>query len=219
MNPFFYSICGIAGRSLAGALADVRVSGRENVPPVGPVILVANHLNNVDPVLLASFLPRPVHFLTKVELWQVELIGTWASWYGAIPIRRGEIDRGAIESCLDVLRSGGIVGVFPEGTRSRVGSLRQPKPGLSLLAGRSGAPILPVAIWGTERVRGLPVLWEHPRIEIRIGQPVRIPTPGGRHRHQAFTDAVMIEIARRLPPAYRGVYADRVAGDQPAEPA
>lgn len=208
MSPAFYNACNVLGRALAATLANVRVTGRHLVPVHGPVILVSNHLNNVDPILLAALLPRPIHFLTKVELTSLPVIGTLAGWYGTIPVRRGEMDRGAIERTLTLLRAGEVVGIFPEGTRSRGHALQRPKPGLSLLAARSGAPLLPVAISGSERARGAAIVWEHPRIDIRVGEPFVLPIRRGRAGHRDFTDQVMVRIARLLPPEYRGVYRD-----------
>ena len=208
MNRPFYHGCNLLGRGLAAALANVRVSGIEHIPAQGPLIVVSNHLNNVDPVLLAIFFPRPIHFLTKVELLRIPVVGTLADWYGSVPVRRGEVDRRALDRCLDLLAAGEAIGVFPEGTRSRAKSLQRPKAGLSLIAGRSGAPILPVGIVGTENARGLSIVWEHPRIEVRIGEPFTLPLQRGRMGHSEFTDQVMIRIARLLPPPYRGVYRD-----------
>jgi 1-acyl-sn-glycerol-3-phosphate acyltransferase len=208
VNPAFYNACGVLGRALIATLANVRVTGRHHVPEHGPVILVSNHLNNIDPILLASLLPRPVHFLTKVELTSIPVIGTLAGWYGSIPVRRGEMDRTAIERTLALLRAGEMVGIFPEGTRSRDRALQRPKPGLSLLASRSGAPLLPVAISGTENARGASIVWQHPRIDIRIGEPFALPIRRGREGHRDFTDQVMVQIARLLPPEYRGVFRD-----------
>lgn len=217
MNPLFYSLCRVAGRVLAFTLADVRVSGLDRVPRRGPLLIVCNHLNNVDPILLASYFPRPVYALTKVELTSIPVIGTLADWYGAIPVRRGEFDRGAIEASLAHLRAGKAVLVFPEGTRSKTGALQEPKAGLSLLASRSGAPILPVAVYGSEKARGLPIVWEHPRITIRLGEPVSLPIQRGRHGHRAFTHDVMRRIAALLPPEYQGDYAGATVPEWVAE--
>ena len=208
MNLPFYRACNLLGRGLAATLANVHVSGIDNIPAKGPLILVSNHLNNVDPVLLAIFFTRPVHFLTKVELLRIPVVGTLADWYGCVPVRRGEFDRGAINRCLELLEAGEAIGVFPEGTRSRTRGLQRPKAGLSLLAGRSGAPILPVGIAGTENARGISIVWEHPRIQIQIGEPFTLPLQRGRIGHGEFADQVMIRIARLLPPEYRGMYRD-----------
>ncbi|HEX2172943.1 MAG TPA: lysophospholipid acyltransferase family protein [Dehalococcoidia bacterium] len=208
MIPAFYNTCNVLARGLAATLADVDVAGLHHVPKHGPVILVSNHLNNVDPILLAAFLPRPIHFLTKVELTSLPLVGTLARWYGAVPVRRGELDRRAIDRTIELLRAGEVVGVFPEGTRSRSGALKEPKPGLSLLAARSGAPLLPVAVWGSEKARGISIVWEHPRIHVRVGEPFVLPIRRRREGHRDFTDQVMTHIARLLPPDYRGIYRD-----------
>ena len=208
VNLAFYRACNLLGRGLASVLADVEVSGGHHVPPRGPLIVVSNHLNSVDPVLLAIFLSRPIHFLTKVELFRIPVIGTLTDWYGGVPLRRGELDRGAIDRTLALLKQGEAVGIFPEGTRSRTGGLQPTKAGLSLIAARSGAPLLPVGITGSEQARGLSIVRDHPRIRIRIGEAFTLPVRRGRSGHREFTDEVMIRIARLLPPEYRGVYRD-----------
>lgn len=208
MNLAFYRTCNVLGRGLAAGLARVEVSGRSNVPTDGPLIAVSNHLNNVDAVLLAIFVPRPIHFLTKIEMFQIPVIGTLAEWYGGVPVHRGQADRAAIERTVALLRAGEVVGIFPEGTRGRTRQLQAPKPGLSLIAARSGASILPIGISGSENARGLAMVWERPRIQIRIGEPFSLPVRRGRGGHQAFTDQVMSRIARLLPDQYRGVYRD-----------
>ncbi len=188
-----------------------RVEGRQHVPPTGGALLVSNHLNNADPALLYMALPRPICFMAKKELFRQPVLAAVIRAWGAFPVDRGAADRQAIKQALDLVAAGYLVGMFPEGTRSRSHALRAGHPGLGLLIARSGAPVVPVAITGSERPARL---WPRPVLTVRIGPPLQFaPPPGGRLDHQAVVDAVMVEIARLLPPAYRGHYASLAAAE------
>lgn len=187
------------------------VRGREHVPRHGPLIVVANHLNNADPPLLAASVPRRIRFMAKVEFFR-----SWRSrlpigLFGGFPVRRGEADLGALRFAQQLLARGEVVGILPEGTRNKRGIGMQPAhPGAALLALRTGAPVLPVGITGTERVHGLGILLQHPRITVSIGEPLRFerPTRIDRAAAEEATAAIMRAIAAQLPPEYRGVWAD-----------
>ena len=129
----------------------MRVEGGHNVPEAGPVILASNHRSNMDPVLLASALQRPVAFMAKAELF-VGPLGWIMRWIGQFPVRRGGIDREALRRTDAVLARGSMLGLFPEGTRGD-GSFSAVHPGLAYIVVRQRCPVLPVAIFGTERVR------------------------------------------------------------------
>jgi 1-acyl-sn-glycerol-3-phosphate acyltransferase len=185
------------------------VSGAENVPPSGPLILMMNHVDAIDPFIVTGVFPRPVTSMSKIEVFSIPLIGFLVRAYGAIPIHRGQVDRRALQQAHRVLREGGVLLIAPEGTRSRNHSLLRGKEGMALIAVRSGAPIIPVAITGTEnssrcwkRLRRVPV-------RIRIGQPFRLNPNGQQVRRpllRTMTDQAMYQLAATLPPDYRGVY-------------
>jgi 1-acyl-sn-glycerol-3-phosphate acyltransferase len=125
-----------------------RVYGRENLPKEGPVLLVSNHVHWMDPVNMACAVDRPVYFMAKVELFRAPLFSSALRWLGAYPVKRGKPDRGALRRTLELLEQRKVVGMFPEGTRSRTGRLGRAEPGLALLALKSGAPICPAAATG-----------------------------------------------------------------------
>ena len=129
----------------------IRLEGEEHIPEVGPVILASNHRSNMDPVLLASAVRRPVAFMAKAELFVGPL--AWIlRWIGQFPVRRGGIDREALRRTDAVLARGSMLGLFPEGTRGD-GRFSAVHPGLAYIVVRQRCPVLPVAIFGTERVR------------------------------------------------------------------
>src|SRR5207342_3280068 len=126
---------------------DVREHGAGNVPPQGPVIVAANHTGVIDGPLLAIFGPRPVHALTKREMFEGRL-GRFLQASGQIPLDRLATDRAAIRACLHVLEHGGAVGIFPEGNRG-AGDLTRFRNGAAYLALVTGAPIVPLMMYGT----------------------------------------------------------------------
>ena len=194
-----------------------RLVGRERTPPHGALLVVSNHLNNADPPLIASAVPRTVHFMAKQELFDKRPWGTFIRLFGAFPVRRFEADMQALREAQRILREGGAVGMFPEGHRSHGKGLQQPYPGTALIALRSGATILPVGITGTEAITGPLVLTRKPPITVVIGAPFTLPHTGRitGEAVRAASDEIMRRIAALLPPAYRGVYADSCAAEVP----
>ena len=151
------------------------VVGRHHEPQAGPIIVVSNHLSDLDPLVIGSALSRPVSYMAKEELFKPPLLRWWVTACGAFPVRRGEPDRRAFRTALEVLRRGGVLVMFPEGTRGRDRTLRPPEPGAAMLALRTGAPLLPAAILGTDLVfpRDARRL-RRSRITVRLGAPIHI---------------------------------------------
>lgn len=140
-----------AGRAWFARRYDVRVHHAERVPPSGAQVVAVNHLGWLDGPLLVAFHPRPVHALTKQEMFTGRL-GRFLRAVGQIPLDRAEVDPAAIRSCLRVLRDDGVVGIFPEGTRGG-GDLTRIRSGAGYLAAVTGARIVPLVVLGT-RVPG-----------------------------------------------------------------
>jgi len=167
----------------------IRLEGAGHIPASGPVILASNHRSNMDPVLLAAAVRRPVTFMAKVELF-VWPLGWILRLIGQFPVQRGGIDREALRRSSAVLARGGVLGLFPEGTRGD-GSFASVHPGLAYIVLRERCPVLPVAIFGTERVRRrfgwLP--FASP-VRIVIGPPIDLPASAAdRSGRRAATEA------------------------------
>jgi len=205
----FYDIATTTMKVLLIALTRWRVEGKENVPRTGPLIIVANHHNIIDPPLLSASVPRRISFMAKEELFRSTMVRAIVQGYGAFRVRRGQLDRVALRQALAELQNGGVLGMFPEGQRSPNAQLQSPQPGTSLLAAHSGAPLLPVAISGSERVKGSGFILHRPQITVTIGRPIILPSAEGkltRSRLAKYSDSIMERIAELLPESYRGIY-------------
>ncbi|MGG0936042.1 lysophospholipid acyltransferase family protein [Brevibacillus centrosporus] len=145
-----------------------QVIGREHIPKEGPVILCCNHISLWDPPLLGSGIERMVNFMAKEELFRVPVIGFLIAKFGAFPVKRGAGDRSAIRTTLKLLEDGKILGIFPEGTRSKTGELGEAMPGSAMFALKSQAQVIPVAIIGPYRM--------FRPIKIVYGEPIDLTT-------------------------------------------
>jgi 1-acyl-sn-glycerol-3-phosphate acyltransferase len=188
----------------------VDVKGRENVPPYGPLIIAANHQSYADPPLMMRSFRRPIWFMAKRSLFRVPVVSYLLRCFHTYPVGRDSKDIAAISWALAMLQTDKAVLVFPEGTRSPR-SLRKAANGLVYLALRSQAPIIPVAITGTEHLSGiLRVLFPFRRLTVTIGQAFTLPLIEGtleREQLEGLTTIVMERIALLLPVQYRGAYA------------
>lgn len=199
---------------LWGGFLRVDVSGRENIPPSGPLIVSCNHVNFIDPFVVDQYVGRPMVFFAKAELYESRLIGPLARQYMMIPVRRGEGDTEAIKSALRVLRQGDALYLAPEGHRSGDGTLLEGKVGGVALALRVGCPVLPAAVWGHVGLFDN-VKQQRPRarMALRFGEPYRFvgPKKPSREALDAMTTEMMYRIAVMLPQELRGPYS----GDPP----
>lgn len=212
-----------AGRVFGRVVSRISVEGAlDEIPRQGPVILVANHASNLDAVVIGSELipklGRRIHWLGKKELFAWPVVG-WAAANGGVhPVDRGAADIEAFRLASRILEDGHILFLFPEGTRSPDGTLQEARDGIAVLAMRSGAPIVPLAIAGSSRVWPKGQSLPHPggRVTVRVGKPF-VPAdllPPGTDRRTAkglVTRLVMERIAALLPPAQRGFYGSSSA--------
>ena len=207
--PWFYYIAKVIVRGLLQLLTHCQVQGRENIPTQGPLLIIANHLSLADPPLLGVSLGRKVMFMAKKELFRFKVIEYFIDAFGAFPVHRGQLNRQALRQARQILVEGLALVMFPEGTRSRSGRLRLAFSGPALIAARTGAPVMPVGIIGTEKISGVTWLLHRPQIMVNIGHPFYLPPVSGRLtkvKLTELTNLMMRHIAELLPLEYRGEY-------------
>jgi len=203
------------------AVVKLHVVDDHHVPREGGIIVVANHVHNLDPLFISIACPRPLHYMAKKELMDLPVLGRILRWGGAFPINRGHADRTAIRRATATVAQGVALGMFPEGTRSRTVRIERVLPGAGLVALQGKVPIVPAAITGTERLpfngakqhrRGEIALPDpgHTGVRVIFGEPFTIPPTldGQRTNADAATNYIMRRVAELLPPAYRGIYGE-----------
>jgi len=189
----------------------LEVRGLENAPPGGPLVVILNHLGHLDPPLALAILPWTVEPIALSDLYDVPVTGQLIRLYGAIPVHRDQLDREVIRRAIQVLEEGRVLMLAPEARMSLTGALERARPGAAYLALRCGAPLLPIAITGTETAYSAWKRLRRPKLTVTIGQPFVLPPVefrGGhrRERLEAATETMMRRIAELLPAEYRGVY-------------
>ncbi|MBA2596386.1 MAG: 1-acyl-sn-glycerol-3-phosphate acyltransferase [Chloroflexia bacterium] len=206
-------------------LLSLRLIGLDLIPIEGPLLVVSNHLSNADPIILEFAFPRPLFFMGKVELFANPIFRWFLLRFGGFPVERGTADRAALRRAQAVLKQGIAVGIYPEGGRSKSASLVKGLAGAGLIALQSQAPVVPVAITGTEF---FPVNGDWPMrrprevprgVTIRCGAPFSIPerVDGRRVTPEEATTLMMLKIAALLPERYHGVYRDEGVIEAPGE--
>lgn len=222
--PWFTRATNVFGRTVLRCFTRVHVEGLEHIPRHGALILASNHISNADAALVACWLTpalgRPIHWMGKAEALEWPVAGWFLRQNGVFGIHRGAADIEAFRLARSVLTDGRVLGTFPEGTRSPTGALQLAKEGVTLLALRTGAPILPIGCAGTDRFwpRGQ-LLWRPGgRIALRVGEPFtierRVGPDGRKESLENATTRLMLRIAELLPERHRGAYASLVGRDE-----
>jgi len=196
--------------ALLGLISRREYVGLENIPVEPPYILVTNHLAVFDAPLLLTVCPHTIRAFAAAKHKHNLFYAAVLTVVGSIWVRRGEVDRKALQEALDTLKRGEALGMAPEGTRARgTYALQKGKTGAAYLATRADVPIVPVGLTGTEQIKkNLPRL-RRTHLCIVVGKPFRLPESGrvqGRKLRE-YTDLIMHHIAELLPEEYRGVYA------------
>jgi 1-acyl-sn-glycerol-3-phosphate acyltransferase len=227
MTRFFYWLVTHAVRIvLMPVYTKVAVSGVENVPRQGPLIIASNHLNDADPGILSTRIPRRLVFMTKIELFKIPGLAQFLRLYGAFPVRRGEADLSALRHANQALKDNLALVLFPEGTRSgNEARLGKAWPGAAMIALRNRVPIVPAAITGSQDM-AMPVLFLRPfsrrKITLTIGEPFFLPEVRRVNSESVDlgTRLIMEKIAALLPEDYRGYYGSdqSAAREQAPEP-
>ena len=192
---FVYEVVRVFSSLYAWTMLRARATGAQNVPETGAAILAPNHFSYMDHFLIGIFIRRKVRFMAKSQLFS-----PWARWIylqgGVFPVRRGARDEEAFVTAEAILDRNGVVAMYPEGGRSRTGDLQpQAKPGVGRLALESGAPVVPIAILGSSRIRNWKRL-RFPRVHVQYGEPMQFDREPGatRERQQEVADAIFAEI-------------------------
>ena len=185
------------------------VSGMENFPRHGPALVVINHLGDADVVLLAASIPTTIDGMGKIELNAHWLVGPLFRAYGVIWVHRGRPDRKAIRAALEGLSQGRLVALAPEGRQSLQGGLEEGTEGAAFLAMKSGAPVVPVAMTGTENdnVYGHMRRLKRAPVTLKVGKPFLLQEQADRQKMiREGTSQIMESLAGLLPESYRGRY-------------
>jgi 1-acyl-sn-glycerol-3-phosphate acyltransferase len=213
----------VAGKVFGRAVSRMSLEGAiDDIPRDGPVILAANHASNLDAVVIGSWLipklGRRIHWLGKKELFAWPIVGWTAAHGGVHPVDRGAADVEAFRLAQRILAEGGVLFVFPEGTRSPDGTLQPARDGLAVLALRSGAPVVPMGISGSHRVWPKGQKFPHPggHVTIRVGRPFRpadlLPRDTDRRAAKPLVTAMIMErIAALLAPSQQGPFGSKSA--------
>ncbi|AIC94625.1 MULTISPECIES: lysophospholipid acyltransferase family protein [Shouchella] len=182
---FGQAVCRLVLRTLF----KVEIRGKEHIPSEGGVLLCSNHISNFDPPLLGAFIHRQVRYMAKKELFDKKGIGKLLKGLGAFPVKRGGSDRESLRTALRILKEGDMVGLFPEGTRSKTGEIGNGLAGAGFFAGKSEAYVIPCVIIGPYRFRK--------RVILAYGEPIDMEAyRQQRVSAQEITDTIMTEIQR-----------------------
>ncbi len=201
-------------RGIFRLLSQVSISGVEHIPRDGAYLMAVNHVSLYDPPLVMAFWPCAAEGVGASDVFQRPGQAWLVRWYGVIPVRRYEYDRGALQTIWAALDAGRPLMIMPEGGRSHAPGMRRAEPGVAYIVEKSNIPVVPVGVTGTtddffrRAIRG-----ERPSVHMAIGEPLSLPPvvekgEARRLTRQRNADLIMTHIAALLPPEYRGVYAD-----------
>ncbi len=206
-------------RPLFHVVLRMRVTGRENVPATGPVILASNHLSFIDSMVIPLSAPRRVHYLAKAEYFTGTGVGGWLTRtlftaLGAMPVQRqtSRAAQEALDTALGVLRRGEGFGIYPEGTRSPDGRLYKGKTGLARMALEARVPVIPVAMFDTDKVNPIgSKMWKPHKVRIKIGKPLDFSRyyglAGDRFVERSMADEIMYALMELSGQTYVDIYA------------
>ncbi|MBN2548847.1 MAG: 1-acyl-sn-glycerol-3-phosphate acyltransferase [Anaerolineales bacterium] len=206
------TILGLIARLFFKLFSRIEVTGVENIPPQGGAILAPNHISRLDAGLVFIYMQRRDVTGLVADKYKSKPFFRWLiGAIGPIWINRESADFQALREARDYLQNGGLLGVAPEGTRSKTGALMRAKTGVAYLADKAASPIIPIAITGTEKFFSELKHLRRARLTLRIGEPFSLPPVERGERSEGLqrnTDEIMCRIAAMLPPSYRGVYSD-----------
>ncbi len=198
-------------RPVFNLLVHVELDGLDNIPATGPAILMINHVAFLDPVMLIAHVRRRIVPMSKIENLRLPGVNVLIRVWGAINVRRGEVDRAALRQAIEALHGGHLLLMAPEGTRSKSGELQEPHDGIAYVATRTGAMVIPVGIVGTPDIAKNAKRLRRTDVHVTFGRPFYFDTAGARVGREALsqmTREAMYQLAAVLPPRQRGRFAD-----------
>ena len=212
--PFYYFTRFLFNLMLFCLGGRLKVVGREKLPASGPYLVVSNHMSIADaPIFMMALPPFTIHFWIADKWRDMFLFGFLASRVGGIFINREGLDRKALKQAVAILRAGGVVGLAPEATRSPIGQIIRPKNGAAYLANQAQCTIVPIGIIGSDKLFANFLRLKTTPITVQFGDPFQLPPSKKRVRSkdlQAYTDFIMLRIAKLLPASQHGYYAERM---------
>ncbi len=196
MRPFYATVAWLA-RTLFSILFGVRVSNLERLPKHGAVLICSNHRSNLDPPLIGSHLNREVSYFAKAELFKGRIMGPFLRKLNAFPVKRGQMDKSAMSTCLKVLQSEGALVFFPEGTRAPSDGYLAPKFGVGWVLYKTRATVVPVYLHGTGGAKAFS--GKRPNLELVVGMPISASEiigdlPDNRDGYQQIADRILDRI-------------------------
>ena len=191
----FYKIFKVLCRFWFGTILKTRVIGAENIPKDGAFILAANHVSNWDPPFLGTFIDREICYMGKEELFKNPIMAWVCRNLYVFPVKRGAADKNAIKTAIKILKDGKCLGIFPEGTRSKDGTLGKAQSGVSLIAAMTKSVIIPAAIVGTEKIFSREKFF--PKIAVIYGSPIKFSaSTKDKDALENFAQEIMNQIAK-----------------------
>lgn len=168
----------------------ITVRGTENIPETGGLVLCSNHIHWLDPILIGICVRRKIYYMAKAELFRNKFFAFIMRNINAFPVKRGTADMSAIKRSFTIIRDGDILGIFPEGTRSRNGKLLPAEPGASVIALKTNVPILPVRVQGSYSMGG--------KLNVSIGKPISLEEYRGRKLSGEEINSVSQQIMKEI---------------------
>jgi 1-acyl-sn-glycerol-3-phosphate acyltransferase len=197
-NQAWYRTSRVFFKTLFNTLWRLRIEGAENVPREGAAIIVCNHLSMIDPFVVGYGANRMVNFMAKQELFGVPFVGFWIRKLGAFPVDRSRRDASSLRTALTLLKSGEVLGMFPEGTRSTSGDMLELRAGAARLAARTRTPIVPAAVYNTNRALPPGKLPRPARIGLRYGPAFELSELYGRNDKGEEMEHALATIKERI---------------------
>jgi len=190
----FYIAAKFICRTVLLVIRRWKIIGDPHLPPGQGLILIANHVSYWDPVVIGCAIDRNIFFMAKEELFHIPVLAWIVKKLGAFPVQKNGGGRASIKKALELLKGGNVVGIFPEGTRSKTGELLNPHLGAAMLALKGGVPLLPVAVSGTKGFWG--------QVKVVFGKPLYFDTPNrltvSRTEMESVSRKAMEELGRLL---------------------